>query len=404
VTVTDEPRKPTRGRLLLDVDIPRTWIVGMAVAIVAIIVLAGALFSVMYGVESCANCHVVRAEVETYKKTAHYAAGVSCQQCHTKPGVFNYFVRNLQGASNILAYVSDQYQRPVTAYVGADNCVQCHPKEQIEKDQVFGNIRVNHTGLREAGYQCLRCHANISHPGTQLEVARVAQNRMSICAECHDGEQLPDTCNTCHVGGAPAEEIDVPIQGHVTSGECRGCHEQASFCAECHNGLTMPHPPSWQRSHGDVVNDRGKSVCASCHTKEDPRFCIDCHGLAIPHPSGFRTNHGGFAQNNRSTCVKCHGRNSCIRCHGLPMPHPAGFVSTHPSIARSSSGLCTRCHSSSFCTSCHGVSLPHGSSFIANHPNAVYSNGSVCVKCHGNNGTGPSGCYGGECHANGFNP
>ena len=68
---------------------------------------------------------------------------------------------------------------------------------------VVGNIRVNHTGLREAGYQCLTCHANISHPGTQLEVARVSQNKMSICARCHDGVKLPDDCSICHIGGVP---------------------------------------------------------------------------------------------------------------------------------------------------------------------------------------------------------
>ena len=71
-------------------------------------------------------------------------------------------------------------------------------------------------GLREAGYQCLTCHANISHPGTRLEAARVPNDKMAICARCHDGKQLPDDCGTCHVGGAPAEEIDVPIQGHLT--------------------------------------------------------------------------------------------------------------------------------------------------------------------------------------------
>ncbi|HEX7611071.1 MAG TPA: hypothetical protein VF380_10375, partial [Solirubrobacteraceae bacterium] len=63
------------------------------------------------------------------------------------------------------------------------------------------------------------------------------------------------------------------------------------------------------------------------------------------------------------------------------------------------------CHSSSFCTACHGVSLPHSSSFIpTGHPDAVYSGGGVCVKCHGNNGAGPNGCYGGQCHSGSITP
>jgi hypothetical protein len=86
------------------------------------------------------------------------------------------------------------------------------------------------------------------------------------------------------------------------------------------------------------------------------------------------------------------------------MPHPAGWLGSHPSTALSSPGLCSKCHSSSFCFGCHGVSLPHSSSFIAGHPNDVYANGGVCVKCHHNNGAGPNGCYGGQCHSGSIKP
>ena len=165
--------------------------------------------------------------METYKQSPHYRAGVGCQKCHTKPGVFNYFIRNLQGVTNLILYVSNTYERPITTFVGSDNCVQCHPKSEIEKDQVFGNIRVNHTGLREAGYQCVTCHANISHPGTQLDSrAHLAEQDGRSARAATTARQLPDTCSTCHVGGAPAEEINVPIKGHVTAGQCQGCHEQ----------------------------------------------------------------------------------------------------------------------------------------------------------------------------------
>lgn len=404
MSVADESRRSTKGRLLLEVYIPGAWIAGVLAAVVIMLVAAGIGFYVVYDADSCSNCHIIKPEVETYKQTAHYKAGVACQKCHTKPGVFNYFIRNLEGIGNVILYVSGEYERPITAYVGADTCVQCHPKSQLERDQVFGNIRVNHTGLREAGYQCLTCHANISHPGTRPEIARSAQNRMSVCAECHDGVQLPDDCGTCHVGGAPAEEIDVPIQGRVTAKQCRGCHESKVFCSECHKGLQMPHPPGWQRGHGKVVLDRGRSICVSCHRADGKNFCINCHGLPMPHPGNWLPRHDDEAAKDRQVCVKCHGKNSCIKCHGLPMPHPAGWLSGHPSVANRSPSLCTKCHSSSFCTSCHGVSLPHSGSFIATHPNAVYSNGGVCVKCHGNAGAGPGGCFGGECHSGSLDP
>ena len=397
--MADEPRKPTKGRLLLEVSIPRAWLAGVLVALFILIVVAAVGFYAVYDADSCANCHIIKPEVETYKLSAHYRAGVGCQECHTKPGAFSYFIRNLEGLGNTVLYVSGHYERPLTAYVSADTCVRCHPKSQLERDQVYGNIRINHTGLREAGYQCLTCHANITHPGTRPEISRAAQNRMSVCAECHDGEQLPDTCSTCHVGGAPAVEIDVPIQGHLTAGQCRGCHESKTFCSECHQGLQMPHPKSWEKGHGAVVLDRGQSICVSCHFKDDPKFCIDCHGVAMPHPPDWVAQHDNAAAKDKQVCVKCHGKDSCTKCHGLPMPHPAGFQQTHPSTYYASPGVCSKCHSASFCSNCHGVSLPHSGAFKANHSDAVFSNGGVCVKCHGNAGAGPDGCYGGDCHS-----
>jgi nitrate/TMAO reductase-like tetraheme cytochrome c subunit len=391
---------PRSHHVLLEGRVPKAWLVGVVVALVVLFVGAIIAFSAVNHLTTCEACHLIKPEVETYKHSPHYRAGVGCQKCHTKPGVFNYLIRNLQGLTNMMLYVTNTYERPLTTAVGTANCVQCHPKSQLERDQVFNNIRVNHTGLREAGYQCITCHADISHPGTQLEVARVSQNKMPICARCHDGVHLPDDCNICHVGGAPPVEINVPIEGRVTPAQCQGCHRgKLAVCADCHHGLTMPHPAGWMKSHGAVVINRGKGICVSCHLKRDPTFCIDCHGLPMPHPAAWLTSHGAYAQDHPQKCVKCHGRDSCIQCHGLPMPHPAGWLSTHPSTAKSSPGLCTKCHSSSFCVACHGVTLPHSKAFFADHPNHVYNQGSVCMKCHGNGGTGPHGCYGGQCHA-----
>jgi hypothetical protein len=401
-------KKLPKSQVLLEGRVPRAWLVGVLVALVVLVIAVAVGLAVTY-TSTCSSRHIIKPEVTTYERTAHYRAGVACQQCHTKPGVFNYLIKNLQGATNIILYVSNSYERPLTTAVGTANCVQCHPKAQIERDQVFNNIRVNHTGLREAGYQCITCHADISHPGTQLEVARAAQNKMPICARCHDGVRLPDDCNVCHVGGAPPEEINVPIEGKVTPSDCEGCHhgkEGKAVCSDCHHGLQMPHPPGWMKSHGPIVVDRSKSICVSCHTKDDPRFCIDCHGLEMPHPGRWLSSHGDYTQRsekNKQKCIKCHGRNSCIECHGLQMPHPSGWMSQHSSVALNSPGLCSKCHSSSFCVGCHGVELPHRGGFIADHPNHVYNAGSVCMKCHGNGGTGPQGCYGGQCHSGSIN-
>ena len=396
-------RKPSKSRVLLEGRVPGRWILGVLVALGVLFAAAIIGFSAVNRIDTCEVCHVIKPEVVTYKQTAHYRAGVGCQKCHTKPGVFNYLIRNLQGATNLILYASGQYERPITTFVGSGNCVQCHPNSQIEKDLVVGNIRVNHKGLREAGYQCITCHANISHPGTRPAISRTGQNKMSICARCHDGKQLPDTCSTCHISGVPASAPKVAMKLRIDATQCRGCHEKQSFCSDCHNGLEMPHPERWNQLHGGIVLDRGKTICVSCHLEKEPTFCIKCHGLPMPHPGSWTSAHGTYAQDHPEKCAKCHGKNSCLDCHGLPMPHPAGWVGTHPSTANASPGLCTKCHSSSFCVACHGVELPHGSAFRADHPNHVYNSGSLCMKCHGNGGTGPQGCWGGQCHTGSIN-
>lgn len=397
-------RRPSRSRVLLEVNVPRAWLVGAGVALALLVALAVAGFSLVNRVDTCRACHLVRPEVDTYKRSAHYRAGVGCQKCHTKPGVFNYAIRNLQGLTNLILYASDTYERPLTAFVGADICAQCHPKSEIEKDQVVGTIRVNHKGLREAGYQCLTCHANISHPGIRLEAARVGQSTMAVCARCHDGRRLPDRCDLCHIGAVPAGAPKVTMTVKVSASECAGCHTGKTFCSDCHNGLAMPHPAGWQRSHGGTVLDRGRDVCVACHLKDDPKFCLRCHGLPMPHPGDFRASHGVRAQQQAAVCARCHGKDSCQSCHGLPMPHPAGWLGDHPATARSWPTVCGRCHSSGYCASCHGVTLPHGDAFLKDHARQAVAHGTVCVKCHGNGGAGQASCYGGECHAGGSDP
>ena len=136
------------GRVLLEGRVPLAWLAGVIVALGILCTMAFIAFSAVYTSSRCEACHIIKPEVVTYQQTAHYRAGVSCQECHTKPGVFNYVIRNMQGLNNFFLYFSNTYQRPITTFVGTNNCVQCHPKSEIEKDQVFGNIRVNHKGLR----------------------------------------------------------------------------------------------------------------------------------------------------------------------------------------------------------------------------------------------------------------
>jgi hypothetical protein len=354
------PRPKRRSRHLLDLVLSRGWIVGVLGALVLVLIVVTAAFAVVNNNSFCGRCHVIKKEVVSFNASSHHHPGVGCQNCHTKPGVFNYFIRNLQSATHIVEYISGRYQRPIVTYIGVENCVTCHPKSQIERDIVVGNIRVNHTGLREAGYQCMTCHSQVVHGNVTPVGSRGPESTMHICWRCHNGVTLSQRCTVCHINGVPQGTANVRIPVHMTVGNCTTCH-RPQFCARCHNGLAMPHPAGWLQTHGPIVLQRGARICVTCHTKKDPTFCI--------------------------------------RCHGLPMPHPADWLATHPAKATSDPALCVRCHGQDSCVRCHGVVLPHPASFIASHWVAAVQNGGVCVKCHGNTaGGGAASCYGGQCH------
>jgi nitrate/TMAO reductase-like tetraheme cytochrome c subunit len=397
-------KHPKHGRRqLFDVDIPRAWLYGLLTAIVVLLAGATLFFAALTDPRTCGLCHVIKAEVDSYKTSVHAQNGVVCQDCHTKPGVFNYFVHNLQSLTHVYEYVSGKYQKPLVTFVGTADCVRCHPKDEIEKDVIIGNIRVNHKGIRDSGMQCVTCHSDVVHGNAAPVGARPLESVMSICGQCHNGVKQSRKCSICHINGVPPGSVTVSMHVKINPAQCTECHNK-TFCSKCHNNIQMPHQSGWRAAHGPIVVNRGSAVCAKCHQSKDPKFCTSCHGLQMPHPSTWPQAHPARAKADPALCVKCHGNNSCIRCHGLQMPHPADWLGQHPTTYKADPSLCSKCHSTSFCVNCHGVSLPHSSAFISDHFVAALADGGVCVKCHGNGGAGPAGCFGGSCHTKGGAP
>jgi nitrate/TMAO reductase-like tetraheme cytochrome c subunit len=397
-------KHPKHGRRqLFDVNIPRAWLYGLLTAIVVLLAGATLFFAALTDPRTCGLCHVIKAEVDSYKTSVHAQNGVVCQDCHTKPGVFNYFVHNLQSLTHVYEYVSGKYQKPLVTFVGTADCVRCHPKDEIEKDVIIGNIRVNHKGIRDSGMQCVTCHSDVVHGNAAPVGARPLESVMSICGQCHNGVKQSRKCSICHINGVPPGSVTVSMHVKINPAQCTECHNK-TFCSKCHNNIQMPHQSGWRAAHGPIVVNRGSAVCAKCHQSKDPKFCTSCHGLQMPHPSTWPQAHPARAKADPALCVKCHGNNSCIRCHGLQMPHPADWLGQHPTTYKADPSLCSKCHSTSFCVNCHGVSLPHSSAFISDHFVAALADGGVCVKCHGNGGAGPAGCFGGSCHTKGGAP
>jgi hypothetical protein len=223
---------------------------------------------------------------------------------------------------------------------------------------------------------------------------------MGLCLECHDGEQAPAACTTCHLGDGARVRVDYPEGRLVPSGALRGdahdlgfrldhgrvaasderycasCHRREE-CLDCHDGVLKPldfHGNDYARLHA-IDARRASTDCGSCHRLQT--FCTGCHarsgvnddpktsefqrpsqvlGAANRfHPPGWWSgnqargpgDHSFEAQRNLRACASCHREEFCKDCHGQQVnPHPAGFGSSARcrSLLARAGRTCLRCH------------------------------------------------------------
>ncbi len=288
----------------------------------------------------CRNCHPLQeagplGEVYTWSKSKHAKAGVLCLNCHAVPGLVGYLRAKMGGLYDVygefikgpehkmhvlMSSANPQYRAKL---VKNDVCMFCHTdsmNQKIRHDRVMSlgvtfrlidgaknpafrkkyglpdiiaegvrpttRVDPNHKKHLENGFNCVDCHAKISHSG--IPGYRTA---MPICFDCHDamrkaGKNPPadQNCTACHrnVGditpkgpisfGKGEEAVTFDHKAHISMNKCNDCHtnlfpmKQGSskirfadhgsnkYCYACHNGKRAF---SW--------ND-----CTMCHTKGAP--------------------------------------------------------------------------------------------------------------------------------------
>lgn len=183
----------------------------------------------------------------------------------------------------------------------------------------------------------------------------------------------------------------------VRSGECSDCHD--------------PHVSS----HGKLLSDDPRQVCAGCHDSVVPANaksvhkvvadgeCQKCHD---PHASDYPAN---LLAKGNELCFGCHAQigetvkkakfkhspveQGCVTCHS-----PHGSDRSVRLLKNEVPGVCVSCHKpdapafaarhmkypvgKASCTSCHD---PHGSdqpALLLNSVHAPVKNG-ACQQCHG---------------------
>jgi cytochrome c nitrite reductase small subunit len=104
---------------------------------------------------ACANCHVMRNELEGWRRSSHHAVAV-CNDCHTPPGFFaKYQTKALNGWHHSVAFTFGGFHEPIR--IGARNraiaeraCHGCH-QEIVAAIEGGGAI------------ECVRCHPAVGH-------------------------------------------------------------------------------------------------------------------------------------------------------------------------------------------------------------------------------------------------
>ncbi|HTO04827.1 MAG TPA: NapC/NirT family cytochrome c [Opitutus sp.] len=117
-------------------------------------------------------CHeAMNPEWVTYQRGAH--ARVDCVQCHVGSGAEWFIKAKINGTHQLIAYVLDNYNRPIETPVknlrpAQDTCENCHWPEKFA-----GNVEMNYehflSDKRNTHYSArMLMHVNKSEPGSPL--------------------------------------------------------------------------------------------------------------------------------------------------------------------------------------------------------------------------------------------
>ncbi len=213
----------------------------------------------------------------------------------------------------------------------SEACLTCHTRAGDEdyavskapRGRTYADVTFDHEPHADVG--CVRCHG--STPRAE-NLASVEFPTMETCLGCHDGDEAPADCSTCHArirrGERPPSHDGLWEQRHgrrtdLREAVCRTCHPGPDACRTCHRTeKPRSHTLGWKdRSHGlEARHDR--DTCRACHTAT---FCSDCHREA---PRSHAPRNGWLASGHRiqgaadtESCRVCHGRTdpSCLACH-----------------------------------------------------------------------------------------
>lgn len=205
-----------------------------------------------HGRKECKNCHQEEIKPRRYDpaqswlKSRHAAAGVTCTKCHLKQGVEgNEFYKTVTSKKK-----EDAHANLLESPAAIENrtyfveiCGSCHKEKYDEfKASVHGEARLE----SGRGVSCIDCH----NPHRAAQVSNVDSRLyrgadLHTCGRCHNemlgsymktfhgkqfalGNNLVPTCAYCHIGHeVPLDNPDSVLHMARVGNLCAGCHGDA---------------------------------------------------------------------------------------------------------------------------------------------------------------------------------
>lgn len=278
-----------------------------------LLTVAAVLFIVVFGFiniqilhmtsepEFCAMCHPAQgvgplAEVDSWEHSAHGEAGVSCLDCHGRPGVVGYMKAKIGGLKDTYMQftISKEEKLAILANPSKDlvptwHCLYCHsdagnkqvrettvgpmklvnmrmlddvvnPDFRLSKglpdimvETAVGGTHFDHQmHIENFGLICRDCHFGIVHKPT------TKTDKMNSCLTCHaenEGSSAPqmNDCQVCHVAQVAMNEGKGATG---VAGEASIMYAAGISCTECHTGVTR-----------GVYRPSG-TTCSDCHQQD----------------------------------------------------------------------------------------------------------------------------------------
>ena len=246
--------------------------------------------------EFCGLCHSNKipgpnGEVYTWEQSSHAKAGVTCLDCHAKPGLINYFIRKILAIKDPIIQLTHpereivmKLAHPSKDAAPMESCLFCHTDDFNREYRAshFMALPWKFLKFRNLDY-VVNPQFRIAHSLVDIyKTDRVRGYNFSHKEHMENFEDLE--CISCHFKefAHPNPNVNYPYKMKMV---CFNCHEKEggpenSDCETCHAIQPEIRKGSVDKVKGeeDVMSDL---ECKECHTTfkklPDEKSCIECH-------------------------------------------------------------------------------------------------------------------------------